>query len=62
VIVPVERALCDFVYLNLREGIEPQHLVTFHNLDQLTWQRLQKTLPRYPQLIRNKVEQIVHRV
>jgi len=33
VLAPAEQALCDFVWLSLRDGIEPRSLVTFRNLD-----------------------------
>ncbi|HZR21840.1 MAG TPA: hypothetical protein VFE51_31445 [Verrucomicrobiae bacterium] len=31
-IAPAEQALCDFTWLNLREGIDPRSLVTFQAL------------------------------
>lgn len=51
-IAPLEQALCDFVWLNLRDGVEPQSLVTFQNLDALSSTRLKKTLQRYPDNVR----------
>lgn len=47
-LVPGEQALCDFAWLNLRDGIEPQSLVTFRNLDSLNHRRLKQILRRYP--------------
>ncbi len=59
VTAPVEQALCDFVYLNLRDAVDPRHLVTFMNLDRLNRRRLQKTLRRYPAEVGSVVERIL---
>ncbi len=58
-IAPAEQALCDFVWLNRREGIEPRHLVTFLNLDRLNRRRLRKILSRYPGRVKSTVERII---
>jgi hypothetical protein len=58
-IAPAEQALCDFVWLNLRDGVEPRSLVTFKNLETLSRGRLNKTLRRYPESVRNAVERII---
>jgi hypothetical protein len=58
VIAPPEQALCDFAWLNLRDGIEPQSLVTFQNLDRLSRRRLNKTLRRYPEKVWTTVGRI----
>jgi hypothetical protein len=50
-----EQALCDFVWLSLREGLEPRSLVTFRNLGSLSPRRLKKILRRYPV----KVQEVV---
>jgi hypothetical protein len=55
VLAPPEQALCDFVWLNLKDGVEPQSLVTFRNLNALSRRRLTKTLRRYPEQVRNTV-------
>jgi hypothetical protein len=55
VLAPVEQALCDFVWLNLRDGIEPRSLVTFRNLDALNRRRLTKVLRHYPAPVRSSV-------
>ena len=58
VLAPAEQALCDFAWLNLRDGIEPQSLVTFRNLDSLRRRRLRQILRRYPK----KVQDVVGRI
>lgn len=58
VLAPSEQALCDFVWLSLRDGIEPRSLVTFRNLDALSGRRLNKVLLRYPERVRNTVGRI----
>lgn len=54
-----EQALCDFVWLNLRSGIEPHSLVTFRNLHTLSSRRLNKILRRYPTKVRLAVARII---
>ena len=58
VIAGAEQALCDFAWLNLRDGIDPQSLVTFQNLDALRLGRLKRTLQRYPEQVRTAVARI----
>ena len=58
VIAGPEQALCDFAWLNLRDGVDPRSLVTFQNLDDLSPRRLKKTLQRYPQPVRIAVGKI----
>jgi len=53
-----EQALCDFVWLNFRDGIEPQALVTFRNLDALSRRQLKALLRRYPEKVQNTVGRI----
>ncbi len=57
-LAPAEQALCDFAWLNLRDGIDPQSLVTFQNLDTLNRRRLRKNLQRYPEKVRSAVARI----
>ena len=57
-IAPPEQALCDFAWLHLRDGIDPQSLVTFRNLDSLSRRRLNKALRRYPEKVRSAVGRI----
>jgi hypothetical protein len=61
VLASAEQALCDFVWLNLRDGIEPQSLVTFRNLDALSHRRLKRILRRYPEKVQNTVGSITER-
>jgi len=58
VLASAEQALCDFVWLNLRDGIEPQSLVTFRNLDALSQPRLKRILRPYPEKVQNTVGRI----
>jgi hypothetical protein len=58
VLAPPEQALCDFVWLNLRDGFEPQSLVTFRNLNALNHRRLNQMLRRYSKPVRNSVDRI----
>ena len=53
-----EQALCDFAWLNLRDGIEPQSLVTFRNLDSLNHRRLKQILRRYAAKVQDAVARI----
>jgi len=59
VIAPGEQALCDFIWLNLREGVDSRHLVTFMHLERLRQRPLERTLQRYPDNVREVVEGIV---
>lgn len=58
-LVSGEQALCDFAWLNLRNGVEPQSLVTFRNLASLNHRRLKQILRRYPAKVQDAVERIV---
>lgn len=57
-LVSGEQALCDFTWLNLRDGIEPQSLVTFRNLGSLNHRRLKQILRRYPAKVQEAVGRI----
>lgn len=48
VLASAEQALCDFVWLNARDGIDPWSLVTFRHLETLDRQKLTRLLHRYP--------------
>jgi hypothetical protein len=54
-----EQALCDFFWLMLRSGIEPQSLVTFRNLHSLKLRKLQIHLKNYPERARQAVGQLM---
>jgi hypothetical protein len=58
IVVSGELSLCDFAWLNLRDGIEPQSLVTFRNLDSLNHRRLKQILRRYPRKVQDAVGRI----
>ena len=60
-LVSGEQALCDFAWLNLRDGIEPQSLVTFRNLASLNHRRLEQVLRRYPGTVQDTVGRIIGR-
>ncbi len=58
-LAPPEQALCDFVWLSLRDGVEPKSLVTFRNLRSVSEQRLVKGLKRYPEQVRSVIARIM---
>ena len=58
VLASPEQALCDFAWLSLGDGIEPQSLVTFRNLDSLNHRRLKQILRRYPEKVQDAVGRI----
>lgn len=58
-LAPVEQALCDFVWLSVRDRIDPRSLVTFRNLDILNRRRLEKVMRRYPEPVRVAIVRIV---
>lgn len=53
-----EQALCDYVYLLNRRGLDPRSLVTFVALDRLDSNRLETILPRYPSTVARRVRSI----
>jgi hypothetical protein len=55
------QALCDYVYLARRDGVAPETLVTFRNLEQLCQPELQSVLTRYPATVQHAVERLVGR-
>jgi hypothetical protein len=55
VIASPEQALCDFVYLENRAGLDVRSLVTLRNLNRLRPERLQAILKRYPAQVVTKV-------
>jgi hypothetical protein len=58
-LAPAEQALCDFIWLSLRDGIEPKSLATFRNLHTLSRRRLDQVLRRYPENVRVSVCRIM---
>jgi hypothetical protein len=59
VTAPAEQALCDFAHLNLRDEVDPRHLVTFRNLHRLNRGRLKRVLQRYPDRVRSTVQRLL---
>jgi len=57
-----EQALCDFVYLLRRQGMDPVGAVTFRNLNRLSDTRLNACLKRYPSTIRTAIRSLTPRV
>ncbi|PWU17389.1 MAG: hypothetical protein C5B50_11425 [Verrucomicrobia bacterium] len=53
-----EQALCDFVWLNTRDGVDPQSLVSFQHLDRLNRRKLVKQLRRYPAAVQDAISRI----
>jgi hypothetical protein len=59
VLVAPEQALCDFVWLSVREGLDPRSLVTFRNLERLGTRRLNIIRRRYPDSVQRIVGDLV---
>ncbi len=60
-VAPPPQALCDYVYLSRRYGVEPEALVTFRNLQQIRAEGLAPILPNYPGSVQKHVERLLHR-
>jgi hypothetical protein len=58
-LAPAEQALCDFAWLSLRDGIEPQSLATFRNLHTLSGRRLGQVLRRYPENVQDSASRFM---
>jgi len=54
-IAPSFQALCDFVYLARRQGVDLARQVTFRNLDQISGVLPTELLERYPSTVRDAV-------
>jgi hypothetical protein len=59
-LAPAEQALCDFSWLSLRNGSEPQSLATFRNLHTLRRRRLDQVLRRYPENVQDRINRTMH--
>jgi hypothetical protein len=59
VLASPEQALCDFVYLSRRAGVEASAQVTLRRLDRLGPGRLRTIAARYPSTVREEVERIL---
>ena len=57
-VAPPAQALCDYVYLSRREGVRPEALVTFRDL-----QRARSDLPdhlaRYPITVQKHIKRLI---
>ncbi len=58
-IAPPAQALCDYVYLSRREGVRPETLVTFRNLQRIRTPDFPALLARYPITIQKHVERLL---
>lgn len=54
-----EQALCDYYWLSLKDGTEPQSLVTFRNLERLNRRKLNAIFSRYPVQVHQKVADLL---
>ena len=61
-LAPPEQALCDYVYLCRKKGVDAGHIVTFRNMDRLNASRLKSLLPHYPNPVRQDVDKIRRQV
>lgn len=59
VLAPAEQSLCDFVWLNVCDGIDPRSLVTIRNLGRLNRQRLERLTERYPGNVAQVVSELL---
>lgn len=53
-----ELALCDFVYIALRRGMDPAGLVTFRKLKTLKTSVLNWTVKRYPSTVQHRIAEL----
>jgi len=53
-----EQALCDFVYVLSRRGIEPRALVTFRRMDTIGWKAIDALSRRYPASVAQRVREL----
>ncbi|MBN1672618.1 MAG: type IV toxin-antitoxin system AbiEi family antitoxin domain-containing protein [Kiritimatiellae bacterium] len=58
-LVSAEQALCDFVYLARRRGLDPQTQVTFRGLDRIRSSVLSEIERRYPATVIGDVRRIL---
>lgn len=52
------QALCDFVYLACRRGVDPRTLATFRRMDRIAGDELGRLIPRYPGTVARAVRRI----
>jgi len=56
---PPAQALCDYVYVSRRHGVQPEALVTFRNLERIQVEELAPILPRYPVSVQKHVKRLL---
>ena len=61
-IAPPDQALCDYVYLARRQGVRPEALVTFRNLQRIRTPDFPALLARYPITVQKHVERVLERL
>lgn len=59
VIAPPAQALCDYVYLARRHGLQPEALLTFRRLHRIRTPEFPPLLARYPITVQEHVERIL---
>lgn len=59
VVATPAQALCDFVYMMRRQGVSPEGVVTFRNLNGIAAEDLDATLLRYPKAVQRHVRGLV---
>jgi len=60
-IAPPAQALCDYVYLARRQGVRPEALVTFRNLQRIRTPDFPTLLAHYPITVQEHVERVLER-
>lgn len=56
---PPAQALCDYAYLSRRQGIRPEALVTFRDLQRIRMPDLSRLLARYPLTVQKHVQRLL---
>lgn len=58
-VAPPAQALCDYVYLSRRQGVRPEALVTFRQLQRIRTPDFPGILARYPITVQKHVERLL---
>ena len=58
ILAPPGQALCDFIHIVRRRGLDPAALVTFRGLAGIAKRQLSSLLKRYPPVVAETVRQI----
>ena len=59
IVAPPAQALCDYVYLSRRQGVRPEALVTFRDLQRIRTPDLSGHLARYPVTVQKYVKRLL---